>query len=167
MGPVTQTTYFLEVWYNKIMGVHIRINIYIHTSWWFQPIWKILVKSQNGNLPQVGVKIKNLWNHHLYISNNKSVCMEDIVALWLLHSILKVDLWTWKETVKTSDVPSLSLVTITTVDPELKHGSIQTMCHENGELEAHLLTCLSEHSGCGKMACTISKNNTDNVWVNW
>lgn len=76
--------------------------------------------------------------------------MEDIVALWLLHSILKVDLWTWKETVKTSDVLSLSffwnhlpLVTITTVDPELKHGSIQTMCHENGELEAHLLTCLS------------------------
>ena len=21
--------------------------------------------SQNGNLPQVGVKIKNVWNHHL------------------------------------------------------------------------------------------------------
>ena len=100
--------------------------------------------------------------------------MEDIVALWLLHSILKVDLWTWKETVKTSDVPSLSFfwnhvpfVTITTVDPELKHGSIQTMCHENGELEAHLLTCLSEHSGCGKMACTTGKNDTDYVWVNW
>ena len=31
--------------------------------WWFQPIWKIL-SSQNGNLPRVGVKIKNIWNHH-------------------------------------------------------------------------------------------------------
>ena len=30
-------------------------------SWWFQPIWKI--SSQNGNLPQIGVKIKNVWNH--------------------------------------------------------------------------------------------------------
>ena len=60
------------------------------TSWWFQPIRKILVKflshpiadhrvrihsrtcrgmsskniSQIGNLPQIGVKIKNIWNHH-------------------------------------------------------------------------------------------------------
>ena len=24
--------------------------------------------SQNGNLPQIGMKIKNLWNHHLVIS---------------------------------------------------------------------------------------------------
>ena len=30
------------------------------TSWWFQPIWKILVKF--WNLPQcLGVKIKNIW----------------------------------------------------------------------------------------------------------
>ena len=28
-----------------------------NTTWWFQPISKILT-SQNGNLPQVGVKIK-------------------------------------------------------------------------------------------------------------
>ena len=33
------------------------------SSWWFQPIWKILY-SQNGNLPQVGMKIKNIWNHN-------------------------------------------------------------------------------------------------------
>ena len=32
------------------------------TSWWFQPIWKIAVK--NGNLPQIGVKMKNIRNHH-------------------------------------------------------------------------------------------------------
>ena len=33
------------------------------TSWWFQPIWKIWVKL--NHFPQVGVKIKNIWNHHL------------------------------------------------------------------------------------------------------
>ena len=33
-------------------------------SWWFQPLWKISY-SQHGNLPQIEVKIKHLWNHHL------------------------------------------------------------------------------------------------------
>ena len=33
-------------------------------SWWFQPVWNISY-SQNGNLPQRGVKLKNIWNHHL------------------------------------------------------------------------------------------------------
>ena len=44
------------------------------SSWWLQPIWKALVKI--GSFPQVGVKIKNIGNHHLkdgwfgyYISN--------------------------------------------------------------------------------------------------
>ena len=37
-------------------------HIHIPPGWWFQPTWKILVKI--GNLPQTGVKIKNLWNHH-------------------------------------------------------------------------------------------------------
>ena len=31
-------------------------------SWWFQPLWKKLVKLDH--FPQVGVQIKNLWNHH-------------------------------------------------------------------------------------------------------
>ena len=39
--------------------LHIR-----NTSWWFQPIWKILY-SQIGNLPQIGVKRINIWKHHL------------------------------------------------------------------------------------------------------
>ena len=29
-------------------------------SWWFQPLWTIRI-SQNGNLPQIGVKIKNIF----------------------------------------------------------------------------------------------------------
>ena len=31
------------------------------TGWWFQRTWKT---SQIGSFPQVGVKIKNCWNHH-------------------------------------------------------------------------------------------------------
>ena len=32
-----------------------------YTSWWFQPIWKIIVEL--NHFPQVGVKIKYVWNH--------------------------------------------------------------------------------------------------------
>ncbi len=35
----------------------------LKTSWWFQPIPKILVKLDH--FPQVWLKIKNVWNHHL------------------------------------------------------------------------------------------------------
>ena len=47
----------------KSRGFRVGDNCYRVPSWWFQPIWKILVKL--GHLPQVGVKIKNIWNHHL------------------------------------------------------------------------------------------------------
>ena len=33
------------------------------TSWWFPPIWKILVKLDD--FPKQGWKLKNIWNHHL------------------------------------------------------------------------------------------------------
>ena len=36
------------------------IDLYI--SWWFQPIWKNI--SQIRSSTQVGVNIKNVWNHH-------------------------------------------------------------------------------------------------------
>ena len=35
------------------------------SSWWCQPIWNLKNISQIGNLPQIGVKIKNIWNQHL------------------------------------------------------------------------------------------------------
>ena len=38
------------------------------TSWWLnQPIWKIC-SSKWVHLPQVGMNIKNIWNHHLEYS---------------------------------------------------------------------------------------------------
>ena len=33
------------------------------SGWWFQPLWKNI--GQIGNLPQIEVNIKNVWNHHL------------------------------------------------------------------------------------------------------
>ena len=43
---------------NKIQATHT-------TSWWLnQPVWKKNV-SQIGSFPQVGIKLKNVWNHHL------------------------------------------------------------------------------------------------------
>ena len=40
------------------------------SGWWFQPTWKILVKLDH--LPQKGVKIKNIWNHHLVFVSGKT-----------------------------------------------------------------------------------------------
>ena len=50
----------------------------IEWSWWFQPNWKNL--SQIGNLPQVGVRMKNIWNHHpaWFSSCFKQVFFEDL-----------------------------------------------------------------------------------------
>ena len=36
---------------------HQRKNAPVFSSWWFQPLWKVLY-SQNGNLPQIGLKVK-------------------------------------------------------------------------------------------------------------
>ena len=54
--------------------------------------------SQNGNLPQIGVKIKNLWKHHLvyytvlqkYIISPKQVVWNHTTSwdLWIKHIIL-------------------------------------------------------------------------------
>ena len=55
-------------------------------SWWFQPIWKTWIKIQN--LPQVGVKIKNIWNHHLgWIMN-----FSELVGFWITWTKCAIDL---------------------------------------------------------------------------
>ena len=41
----------------------IQVEFLSKSGWWFQPIWKILVKLESS--PIFGVKIKNIWNHHL------------------------------------------------------------------------------------------------------
>ena len=44
----------------SIKNHRVQRNVsYKFPGWWFQPIWKVLVKF--GSFPQVGVKIKNIW----------------------------------------------------------------------------------------------------------
>ncbi len=45
------------------------------SGWWVQPFSTHLKNiSQNGNLPQLGVKIKNIWNHHLEMADRWLAC---------------------------------------------------------------------------------------------
>ena len=53
----------MELFKNTLLPTCFSWGGHTFTSWWFQPIWKILV--QIGSFPQIGMKIKNLWNHHL------------------------------------------------------------------------------------------------------
>ena len=47
------------------------------TSWWFQPILKNI--SQIGSSPQIGVKIKNVWNQHL----EKHYAKKNMFGQWI------------------------------------------------------------------------------------
>ena len=45
-----------------------NIYIYIHTRKWLNhPHWKICSSKWISSSPRIGVKIKNIWNHHHYI----------------------------------------------------------------------------------------------------
>ena len=51
-----------------------------YTSWWFQPMWKILI-SQIGSFSQgSGWKLKNVWNHHP-VSSTKPLQVE-LLPIW-------------------------------------------------------------------------------------
>ena len=70
-------TYFVKSWWS-LVGTYEMIllledffgNWPYETSQMFNQNWLVVSTplkniSQNGNLPQIGVKIKNIWNHHL------------------------------------------------------------------------------------------------------
>ena len=46
------------------------------SGWWLNHPFEKYAR-QNGNLPQIGVKIKNIWNHHLVI-NMSTTCTKPI-----------------------------------------------------------------------------------------
>ena len=50
--------------------------------------------SQNGNLPQVGVKIKNIWNHHLEegLEETTGVGGETTRWFWRPGNILEMEI---------------------------------------------------------------------------
>ena len=49
-------------WWFRNLPKQLRLVVEIPSTWWFQPPLKNI--SQIGSFPQVGVQIKNLWNHH-------------------------------------------------------------------------------------------------------
>ena len=51
----------LEQHFTGLIAAGVNISR-VSTRWWFQPIWKNI--SQIGSFPQVGVKIRTIWNHH-------------------------------------------------------------------------------------------------------
>ena len=55
---------------NQVPNPRNSYSISSITGWWFQPIWKILVKM--GIFPKYGMKIKNIWNHHLDYGREKN-----------------------------------------------------------------------------------------------
>ncbi len=54
-GPICYLPPFMGTRNNHWSTDFIKKTDYKLPSWWFQPIWKVLVK----------MKIKNVWNHHL------------------------------------------------------------------------------------------------------
>ena len=67
------------------------------SRWWFQPTWKNI--SQNWNLLQIGVNIKNIWNHHL------------VMVIWYL---------VWNNPLKTSMSLSLCICQTSLWDSSLE-----------------------------------------------
>ena len=58
-GQIIQNYHAFQNWYSLIPPRwEIKWPI---SSWWFQPIWKIV--SQIGSFPQIGMNIKSIWNH--------------------------------------------------------------------------------------------------------
>ena len=61
------TTDYNNIWWTKILFHSIVIWLVVPTH--------LKNISQNGNLPQIGVKIKNIWNHHPVIFENGVLCL--------------------------------------------------------------------------------------------
>ena len=53
-----------DIWYKWTLYNFTNLCNYIYI-YWLVVSTHLKNISQNGNLPQIGVKIKNLWNHHL------------------------------------------------------------------------------------------------------
>ena len=73
--------FFDESWYEENMSTYMILWYWLVVSTHLKNI------SQHGNLPQIGVKIKNIWNHHLVMDD---CCVGD--CCWFLK-----DSWSLKQ----------------------------------------------------------------------
>ena len=71
---------------SKIKAGRLRDCLWLNmiTGWWFQPLWRIF--RQFGSFPQVGMKIKNIWNH-------RSCRSHRVGAVTRRQSIVSLVLW--------------------------------------------------------------------------
>ena len=60
---------------------HLLIMIERITGWWFQPIWKIWPSNWIIS-PEIGVKIKNIWNHHPVMIERISLIQKPVHPLF-------------------------------------------------------------------------------------
>ena len=65
-----------------------RLMVETHYGWWFQPTWNIVVKL--GISPQVGVKIKNMWNYQILFVG-QAFGPSTKTLQWLIGRISRVD----------------------------------------------------------------------------
>ena len=78
-------------WMNHPFATYFRWVIQCWTSWemihetyfWLVVSTPLKNISQNGNLPQVGVKIKNVWNRHLEIVKMGIISPKSGEQVWL------------------------------------------------------------------------------------
>ena len=70
---------------SRYIYIYIEYLIRNFSSWWFQPISKILY-SQIGSFPQVGMKIKNMWNHHLACFGVSRYIIWISMSLWQISA---------------------------------------------------------------------------------
>ena len=64
---------------NWMLRVFALVYMYCIHIYWLVVSTPLKNISQNGNLPQIGVKIKNIWNHHTVYTHQRNYKSEGLV----------------------------------------------------------------------------------------
>ena len=82
--------YTLEIWWTNKKRFPLKNACFYVSSWWLnQPIWKIC-SSNWESFPQVGVNIKNDWNHHLGIYVQYHRCLRLYIQIFSRKDCLAI-----------------------------------------------------------------------------
>ena len=73
----------------RVMFQHVLLrksqrNATKKTRIWLVVLTHLKNMSQNGNLPQIGVKITNIWNHHLGIKSSFNLFMHQTSSMFII-----------------------------------------------------------------------------------
>ena len=72
-ATIQYSTYVISGYKTLMVDIEITIIYLSISKWWISIVWLVVSTplkniSQIGSFPQVGVKIKNVWNHHLVVN---------------------------------------------------------------------------------------------------